>query len=605
MGISSVSSRAFIALLVALAATVAFFELGRMDVSTANEGQRATPPAEMIRSGGYVVPTLNGAPYLAKPPLLYWAIAGVYRVTGVISEWTARVPGTLCFILLVLCVYLLFRGPSGEEPARWAALIALASPYLVERTRWASLDIPLTLTTFLTLMALYHAWRAEGAARRYAMAVLAGAALAAATMLKGPVPYLFVLGAFLAERFCSHEDASQALRHAARWTAVCVVLALVLLVVGLLVPPLHLRFPLPLILFIGGMLWLSTRGGSGLGRSLGPLVVALVLGVGLCVPWALAVLDRLGWDYISGLMHSEVIDRTHTATQINSGSPLYFVIALPFMLAPWGFLLPLHASRGLWRDSGPFHRFALLAGWISVGIFSLVAGKEYEYVLPAVPLLIGVTGYHIASFRGDALIGWPGVYIRRWGRAMSVLLPLIAVGLLVYTAVAEFHPLLLAEEAVLTLLALVLLYRGAAGTLLDRRALAMVVLVFAALLTRSFHYTGAASPKDVGRYCRAVMAAGYPIETGRVYPHFVFYAEYPVVGGSLDPREELPRVRAGLEGDAPYFYLAREKHLREFSDEDASLYAVFSGPGGNKDLVLIGNAAAAKVVDELGLAPVE
>src|SRR5947209_5550986 len=37
-----------------------------------DEGRYAQIPREMLQAGEWVVPTLQGRPYLDKPPLLYW-----------------------------------------------------------------------------------------------------------------------------------------------------------------------------------------------------------------------------------------------------------------------------------------------------------------------------------------------------------------------------------------------------------------------------------------------------------------------------------------------------------------------------------------------------
>ncbi|HEX4606728.1 MAG TPA: dolichol-phosphate mannosyltransferase, partial [Urbifossiella sp.] len=44
-----------------------------------DEGRYAQIPREMLASGNWVVPTLQGEPYLDKPPLLYWLVALSYR----------------------------------------------------------------------------------------------------------------------------------------------------------------------------------------------------------------------------------------------------------------------------------------------------------------------------------------------------------------------------------------------------------------------------------------------------------------------------------------------------------------------------------------------
>jgi len=588
---STMSVRNFLLLLLLLGLLAAFLELGRMDVSTANEGQRAAPPAEMIRSGDFVLPTLNGKPYLAKPPLLYWIIAGLYRATGVTSEWTARVPTATSFVLLALCIYLLFRRPAGETVARWAALCALSAPYFLERARWANLDVPLTLTTFLAVMALHAAWNAGGAGRRYTMASLGGVALAAATMLKGPVPYLFVATAALAYLLAESGNPGKAARQVLLWSLAALGVALILWVAGLAsLGRLHLRFPLALVLLCGGWLWCVVRAPGAPHRHVWPpLLCAVALAIVLCAPWAVAVLQRLGWDYLHGLLNAEVTDRTHTATAINSGSPFYFVLALPVMLAPFGLLLPLHASRRAWHGFTPFYRYCVLAGWMSVALFSAIAGKEYEYVLPGVPFLLGALAFHLAHGKTTNLEGWEARYRNGWQRVMAVLLPVLAVGLPIYTVIEEFHVPLVIEETVIGLLALVILFRGDRRALTARWAVAAVLLVAGVMLTRSFHYTGKRSPKAIARQCGDLVEAGYTVESSKVYPEFTFYAEHPIEE-VIDP----DTVRERMEGEAPYFYLTREKFLT--GSEEAAGVSVISGPQGLKKLVLLANPAGAAVV---------
>ena len=45
----------------------------------------------MLESGDWVTARLDGVPYLEKAPLLYWLIAGFFRVAGV-ADWVARLP---------------------------------------------------------------------------------------------------------------------------------------------------------------------------------------------------------------------------------------------------------------------------------------------------------------------------------------------------------------------------------------------------------------------------------------------------------------------------------------------------------------------------------
>jgi len=45
----------------------------------------------MLTSGDWVTAHLDGVPYLEKAPLLYWLIAGTYKIFGV-HDWAARIP---------------------------------------------------------------------------------------------------------------------------------------------------------------------------------------------------------------------------------------------------------------------------------------------------------------------------------------------------------------------------------------------------------------------------------------------------------------------------------------------------------------------------------
>ncbi|HYL97310.1 MAG TPA: hypothetical protein VEZ90_00020, partial [Blastocatellia bacterium] len=55
----------------------------------------------MIRSGDWVTPRLDGVVYMEKAPLKYWVIAVSFLVFGE-HDWAARLPIALCAVLLCL-----------------------------------------------------------------------------------------------------------------------------------------------------------------------------------------------------------------------------------------------------------------------------------------------------------------------------------------------------------------------------------------------------------------------------------------------------------------------------------------------------------------------
>src|SRR5204862_7065639 len=81
-----------------------------------DEGRYAQIPREMLARGEWVVPTLQGEPYLDKPPLMYWLVALSYGVFGA-HDWSARLVPALAVHGCVLLTYLLGRRGLGERAA--------------------------------------------------------------------------------------------------------------------------------------------------------------------------------------------------------------------------------------------------------------------------------------------------------------------------------------------------------------------------------------------------------------------------------------------------------------------------------------------------------
>ena len=584
---SDARSTRFVWLLLALTLFVAFAGIGRMDVVTDNEGQRATPPAEMVRSGHYLIPTINGKDYLAKPPLLYWAIAGAYKLTGKVSPISARAPTAASYVALVLCMYVLVRKETGEMPARWGALALLASPYVIERARWASLDVPLTLATFLAVLAFRAACASDNARRTAAFTLGSGIALGAAMLLKGPAPLLFMAAAWLAYMIVSARDTGVLLRHGTRATFALISLALVLWVVGPIAP---VRFPVALVLFLAAWTWLALRHTRVGPRPLAVLAAAVAIGLVVAAPWCLAVLRVKGWAYCMALLNDQALTRTYAATRINSGTPIFYIVGLPVILAPWGLLLPFHVAKGLWGRASSLYKFSLVAGWLSVLTFSLIAGKEYEYILPAVPFLLIPTGRHLADLAQPSIAKWGN----KWRDGMIVFLAFMGVGSAVYVTVAQSgHPALLVQAWLLGLGAAGLGFYGrrhAPHRLACIFCMALCVILIG-MMSRAYHYTGQRSYKAIATATGGLLRAGHEVEAVKmtsafdVFPAFAFYARTHVPT-TLD----LASVHRKMRGDTPYYCVLRQEILDNMSEPlPPGLAVPLMGPHTRKDLVVIGN----------------
>ncbi len=158
-----------------------FYGLGSFGLVGADEPRYAQIAREMLARHDWVVPLLNGHPWLEKPALYYWGAMLSYVVFGV-RDWAARVPSAVLATLMVAGVYAFarkFRRGSQLD----AALITASAVAVLGFARGASTDMPLTATFTLGMLAWYTWFR--GGLRGWLAAFYV--AMALATLAKGPV----------------------------------------------------------------------------------------------------------------------------------------------------------------------------------------------------------------------------------------------------------------------------------------------------------------------------------------------------------------------------------------------------------------------------------
>ena len=70
-------------ILTLLAAVIFLTNLGGYDLWPPDEPRFAQVAREMLQSGDFLVPRINGQPYTEKPPMLFWATALLSAPLGV------------------------------------------------------------------------------------------------------------------------------------------------------------------------------------------------------------------------------------------------------------------------------------------------------------------------------------------------------------------------------------------------------------------------------------------------------------------------------------------------------------------------------------------
>ena len=172
-----------------------FFRLGSYPLSNPDEGRYAEIPREMVASGDYVTPRLNGVVYFEKPPLVYWATAVCLKLFGP-SEWSMRATPALFALAGVLLTYAAARRLHGREAGLLAAAVLGTSILYFVIAHIMLLDMAVSVFMAATLFCFVLGVReAPGARRRWLFyGLYASAALA--TLTKGLIGFL-VTGAVM------------------------------------------------------------------------------------------------------------------------------------------------------------------------------------------------------------------------------------------------------------------------------------------------------------------------------------------------------------------------------------------------------------------------
>lgn len=152
-------------LLLALFVLLAFAFQGTRGIWEPDEGRYSSGGINMLRSGDWLVPTIDGEhPHLTKPPLTYWALAASFGAFGA-NEWAARLPAGIAFVGTGLFVFGLGRRLCPTRPWLPSLVWALSlAPFMGANI--VSTDALLMLFETAAMYAFVEAWAASPEARR-------------------------------------------------------------------------------------------------------------------------------------------------------------------------------------------------------------------------------------------------------------------------------------------------------------------------------------------------------------------------------------------------------------------------------------------------------
>ena len=182
-------------LLAAVFGALYFFVLGRAPLANPDEGRYAEIPREMLASGDWVTPRLDGINYFEKPPLLYWTVAASLKVFGA-NEGAARAVPALFGLGGVLLTYAAARRLYGRPAGLGGAMVLGTSALYFAHTHILIIDLVVSVLMAATLFCFILAVREPPGTRRRWLFYGLYASAALATLAKGPIGFL-VTGAVM------------------------------------------------------------------------------------------------------------------------------------------------------------------------------------------------------------------------------------------------------------------------------------------------------------------------------------------------------------------------------------------------------------------------
>jgi 4-amino-4-deoxy-L-arabinose transferase-like glycosyltransferase len=322
-------------LLVLAAALALGWNLGGHHFLDPDEGRNAEVAREMALSNDYLLPHLDGLPYLDKPVVYFAAAAAVMEVLGP-TEAAARLPAYLATLATIALVAWFARRRWGAA-AGWTAALALASmPMVAAYARTTIFDSTLSLCTTAAILAF--------AEERPA---LAWAAIGLGTLTKGPVAIAIPLCALVPWSLLTGES----LRRLFPWRA--------LLAFGIVALPwfilVSIRVPdFPHYVFIRETLQRVTTRSF---HRTAPFWYYLPILPVAAFPWIVPALARLGggrwrWAWLARREHAGAREPLLLACWV-LGPLLFFTLnqsKLPQYVLPLMPAIALAAARAMARD---------------------------------------------------------------------------------------------------------------------------------------------------------------------------------------------------------------------------------------------------------------
>lgn len=309
--------------------------LGSYPLFTPDEGRYSEVAREMIATGDYITPRVNGVAFLDKPILYYWLQTIAIHLFG-IKEWALRLFPVLFGLLGSLMTYVCGRHLFDRRTGLLSAAVLATTPLYFGSAHYANLDLEVAVLISCTLLSFITATQSYGKKQTTFFLAM----------------YVFAALAFLTK--------------------------------GLIA----IAFP-----GLIGLTWMAVSRRWDTFKKMHLLKGALLFFM-IVTPWYVLA-QQANPEFLHFFFVTQQVTRFLSSTEFNNPTPIWFYLPIVLLgFLPWTlFLIPAIRHRA---NSAVTTYLFLWIGIIFI-FFSIPHSKIVTYILPVFPPLALLVGHYLSN----------------------------------------------------------------------------------------------------------------------------------------------------------------------------------------------------------------
>lgn len=391
-----INCRKAVILLIGVTCLVLFAGLGFRELESGDETRVAGIAAETFLEGNYLVPRLNGTPFLEYPPLGYWMTAGTYALFG-INDFAAKLPSALAAFGMVMLTFAFARKLKFSIcEALFSGLVLLFSSQFFSESRTCRVDMLLAFFIELSLFSFYSMTEIKAWRTRFAYWGLFTLGLAGGIYTKGLIGIVLpsaVFGCWL-----------------------------------YLYDFLHAK--------VSGRMYIEVFFGG-------------LFALGLAGIWYFLLWHYEGKALFDTAFWTNNLGRFTGSQSDHAESIFYYVIKLPTLFLPW---LPIllfaliAAFRRIREEKNPALLLLMLAILIPFALLCIASGKRIVYLLPLSAPCALLTGWYFGHLPSVITKYLERIPLRKTAMPVLIVMTVAVIGIDIGTALhmnrkKSLHPL--------------------------------------------------------------------------------------------------------------------------------------------------------------------